>query len=82
METEKGAKRLCSEIQLFDLCDLDYCSRKEGRFCTDPKVLARFEAIKEEDERSPQYLAEEYDEEEDEADDGYGDDYDDPDEEY
>ena len=64
METQKNAQRLCSEIQLFDLCDLDTCCQKNGRYCTNPEVLARFEAIKEEDERSPeQYLTEEFDDE-------------------
>jgi hypothetical protein len=67
METQKHAQRLCSEIQLFDLCDLDTCCQKDGRYCTNPEVLERFEAIKEEDERSPeQYLTEEFDEEESE----------------
>ena len=67
METPKHAQRLCSEIQLFDLCDLDSCCQKSGRYCTNPEVLERFEAIKEEDERSPeQYLTEELDEDENE----------------
>jgi len=83
MGTEK-VQRLCSEIQLFDLCDLETCCQKDGRYCTNPEVLERFEAIKEEDERAPeQYLTEEFDEEEeneelefDDADsaDEYGDD--------
>ena len=65
METMQRPRRLCSEIQLFDLCDLDNCCQKDGRYCTNEEVLARFEAIKEEDERSPeQYLAEELDEDE------------------
>ena len=64
METQKHVQRLCSEIQLFDLCDLETCCQKNGRYCTNPEVLARFEAIKEEDERSPeQYLTEEFDDE-------------------
>jgi hypothetical protein len=63
MGTQQPTRRLCSEIQLFDLCDLEECGAKEGRFCTRPEILAKFEAIKEEDERSPeQYLAEEIDE--------------------
>jgi len=67
METQKHAQRLCSEIQLFDLCDLDTCCQKDGRYCTNPEVLERFEAIKEEDERSPeQYLTEDLDEDESE----------------
>ena len=66
MEKQQRPQRLCSEIQLFDLCDLETCRQKDGRFCTNVEVLERFEAIKEEDERSPeQYLAEELDEEED-----------------
>ncbi|HBG04214.1 MAG: hypothetical protein A2075_15845 [Geobacteraceae bacterium GWC2_58_44] len=65
MATQQRAQRLCSEIQLFDLCDLDVCSHKDGRFCTEAGILERFEAIKEEDERSPeQYLAEELEEDE------------------
>ncbi len=81
METQSVTKRLCSEIQLFDLCDLDTCTCKDGRFCTNPEILQRFEAIKEEDER-PQYLSDELEGEEDEdADaedlDEYGDDYED-----
>jgi hypothetical protein len=43
--------RLCSEIQLFDLCDLDSCGHKNGRFCTNEQLLTRFEAIREEDDR-------------------------------
>jgi len=63
METPQNPRRLCSEIQLFDLCDLDTCSCKEGRYCTNKEVLDRFEAIKEEDEHSPeQYLTEDLDE--------------------
>jgi len=73
MGTQKHAQRLCSEIQLFDLCDLDTCCQKDGRYCTNPEVLERFEAIKEEDERSPeQYLTEEFDEEENEESEEFG----------
>ncbi|HJV36904.1 hypothetical protein [Geomonas sp.] len=76
MDTQLGVRRLCSEIQLFDLCDLEYCKQKDGRYCTNPKVLERFEAIKEEDERSQQYLSEEYDEDQEGDEDDYGsDDY-------
>lgn len=84
METQPTTRRLCSEIQLFDLCDLDTCTCKDGRFCTNKEILERFEAIKEEDERSTQFLTEEFDEEEEvDADeelddsDAYGDDYED-----
>jgi hypothetical protein len=66
MKKEQPIRRLCSEIQLFDLCDLETCCQKDGRYCTNEEVLQRFEAIKEEDERSPeQYLVEELDEDED-----------------
>jgi len=67
METKEPTRRLCSEIQLFDLCSLDNCRQKEGRYCTNKEALERFEAIQEED-TSNQYLAEELDEEEDETD--------------
>lgn len=59
MATQQCTQRLCSEIQLFDLCDLDVCSQKEGRYCINSGVLERFEAIKEEDPE--QYLTEELD---------------------
>jgi hypothetical protein len=39
------AQRLCNEIQLFDLCDLETCSFKEGRFCANAGKLAAFERI-------------------------------------
>ena len=79
METQKSTQRLCSEIQLFDLCELDACGHKDGRFCTRGEILERFEAIKEEDERAPeQYLSEELDEDEESEelgfDEAYGDD--------
>jgi hypothetical protein len=62
METQQRTQRLCSEIQLFDLCELEACKHKEGRFCTEGTILERFEAIKEEDPE--QYVAEELDEDE------------------
>lgn len=78
METqEQPIRRLCSEIQLFDLCELDQCSHKEGRFCTQTVILERFEAIKEEDERS--YIAEESEDDEGEEDDFASDEYEDDD---
>jgi len=49
----KPAQRLCSEIQLFDLCDLESCTYKEGRFCSNEELLERFEQIADEDERTP-----------------------------
>ena len=47
--------RLCSEIQLFDLCDLESCTDKSGRFCTNQDLLSRFERISE-DDRQPVML--------------------------
>ena len=63
-DKENNPKRLCTEIQLFDLCARDVCGHKDGRYCTKGDILARFEAIQDvEDERSPeQFLAEELDE--------------------
>jgi hypothetical protein len=46
-------QRLCNEIQLFDLCELEKCGYKQGLYCTSPELLNRFEAIAEEDERPP-----------------------------
>ena len=67
-------QRLCSEVQLFDLCDLDSCGRKNGRFCADPFLLDRFEKIAEEELRTPErYVSDEFDDEEADDGDGYGD---------
>lgn len=72
MEKEKAPQRLCSEIQLFDLCDRDVCAHKDGRYCTKGDILAKFEAIREEDDRSPdQFLADELDDVEGADDLGY-----------
>lgn len=71
-------QRLCSEIQLFDLCDLDSCNQKKGRFCTDPLLLGRFEKIAEDELRAPErYNSVEIDDAE--ADDADGDGYDEDD---
>lgn len=71
MEKERK-QRLCSEIQLFDLCDRDVCNHKDGRYCTKGDILARFEAIAEEDDRSPeQFMADELDDTEGAGDLGY-----------
>ena len=63
MGNDDKPRRLCTEIQLFDICSKDVCSHKDGRYCTKGDILARFEAIRdEEDERSPeQFMAEELD---------------------
>lgn len=57
-------QRLCSEIQLFDLCELERCRFKDGRFCTDPELLARFEAVAEPVDRPAQFFEDNEDEEE------------------
>lgn len=51
-EPASPALRLCSEIQLFDLCDLDSCRYKSDRYCTNDELLVKFESIKEEDDTS------------------------------
>ena len=50
-EPSGAVQRLCSEIQLFDLCDRETCSFKEGRFCTNQDLVDRFERISEDDRR-------------------------------
>lgn len=68
-------QRLCSEIQLFDLCDLVSCKHKKERFCNDPALLGRFEKIAEEELRAPErYISEDTDGFEADDGDGYGDD--------
>lgn len=58
-------QRFCTEIQLFDLCDLDSCTHKSGRFCNDPVLLGRFERIAEVELRTPdRYLTEGSDDDE------------------
>ena len=68
-ETTK-TPRLCSEIQLFDLCEEETCTYKSDKFCTQGELLAKFETVlAKEDDRSPaQYLAEELDDVEGEGD--------------
>jgi len=78
---EKAAKpvqRLCNEIQLFDLCDLEKCGHKKGLFCTSRELLDSFEAIAEEDERpaATVFISDGLDDEE-ATDDGYDDSLDD-----
>lgn len=69
-------QRLCSEIQLFDLCDLASCKYKNGRYCTDPVLVGRFEKIAENELRVPDlYTSDEDDgtEMDDDDSDGYDD---------
>ena len=58
-ESTPAAQRLCSEIQLFDLCELDSCRFKSARYCTNEELLEKFESIKEEDDRQAILCAEE-----------------------
>ncbi len=76
IKTDALPQRLCSEIQLFDLCDLSSCKHKNGRFCTDPALIVRFEKISEDELRTPErYVSGEYDDEDaGEDDEGYDDD--------
>ena len=67
-------QRLCTEIQLFDLCDkgpVDVCGHRDGRYCTKGDILAKFEAIADDDRSPEQYLADELDEVEGADDLGY-----------
>ena len=68
-------QRLCNEIQLFDLCELEKCGHKQGLYCTSPELLSRFEAIAEEEERpaASGYVCEEDDDALGSDDDGYDD---------
>ena len=53
-------RRLCSEIQLFDLCAKDECGCKDGRFCINEDIIAKFETISEEDiDYSEQFMIDE-----------------------
>jgi len=49
-QEKSSVRRLCSEIQLFDLCDLDVCRFRKDRFCSNDDLLRKFESIKEKDE--------------------------------
>lgn len=83
-EPDKPVQRLCSEIQLFDLCDLERCGHKEGRFCSNVELLTRFERISEKDDTRPvsdSYLTEGAEDGEEADDDAYGDGLDDRDDE-
>lgn len=77
LKTDVLPQRLCSEIQLFDLCDQDSCLYKNGRFCTDPLLLGRFETIAENELRTPErYMSEELDDGEADFGEGYEEDED------
>jgi len=75
-ESMVADQRLCSEIQLFDLCDLECCHFKKGRFCSNTELISKFESIKDEDDIPELVYTEEDCENEDESDfDEYEDDY-------
>ncbi len=66
MATESKPRRLCSEIQLFDLCTKEKCARKDGKYCADGDMLAKFEAISEDDDVfQDQFTSDEGDDSED-----------------
>ncbi|QOX79041.1 hypothetical protein FY034_08905 [Trichlorobacter lovleyi] len=73
-------RRLCSEIQLFDLCELEKCHFKDDRFCTDPEMLARFEAAAEPEERPAWHFGK--DEDQDNDDECYTEEQEDDDNQY
>jgi hypothetical protein len=59
---DNSPQRLCSEIKLFDLCDLDKCRYKSGRYCSNDELVSRFEKIAEDEISPPQrYIDEELD---------------------
>lgn len=74
-KSEKQPRRLCSEIQLFDLCDLETCLQKNGKFCTDSELLGQFEKESENELRIPErFMCEEADDDATDDECGYGDD--------
>jgi hypothetical protein len=88
MDKLEPPKRLCSEIQLFDLCSRDDCEYKKERYCTKADILARFEAISDDEDAcsSDQYLPDEMEEMEEDGLDydegvGVGEDEEEPEEE-
>jgi hypothetical protein len=64
MDKEENPQRLCSEIQLFDLCERADCEFKKGRYCTNRDILARFEAISDDEDANSteQFLVDEMEE--------------------
>lgn len=82
VEKDKGVaavqvQRLCNEIQLFDLCDLDTCSSKEGKFCTNAEMLTAFERISDAEIVRPEvFISDDMEEGEDAGDEEYDDAFD------
>lgn len=70
-------QRLCNEIQLFDLCDLETCSSKEGKFCTNAEMLTAFERISDAEVVRPEvFISDDMEEGEDAGDEEYDDAFD------
>jgi len=66
MAEETKPRRLCSEIQLFDLCTLESCKCRDGRFCSDEDIISKFETISEEEmDYSEQFMIDELEDLED-----------------
>jgi hypothetical protein len=70
-------QRLCNEIQLFDLCDLEVCTFKEGKFCTNAEHLAAFEQIADAEVRSEVFASDELEDDGDAGDEVYDEAFDD-----
>lgn len=60
-------QRLCNEIQLFDLCELETCSFKKGTFCANAEMLTAFERISDAEVDRPEVFVNEEQEDGDEA---------------
>jgi hypothetical protein len=75
MVEETKPRRLCSEIQLFDLCSLENCKCRDGRYCGDESIIAKFETISEDEmDYSDQFLIDELEDLEDSDDAEYDED--------
>lgn len=69
LKLDIAPQRLCSEIKLFDLCNLTSCGFKSGRFCNNPEMLCRFERIADQELRLPErFMDEETDDDEETVD--------------
>lgn len=75
-------RRLCSEIRLFDLCELERCTFKDDRYCTDPDMLTRFEAEAEPEDRPVWHFEKDADDGEDEDDGLYSEEHEEDEDEY
>ena len=60
LKQNKSPQRLCSEIQLFDLCVLDSCIYKTGSFCSNEDMVSQFEKIEFEISPPQIYMDEEF----------------------